>query len=111
VVAVLGTQPGVRKLFEGADFLPQRSVLRLAGTELGSNGINQAITFCNVSLEPSSVVMYSGYAFISYVGHKKAIISPLRRTRKLRALILLEVDAFLCWTFLCITTVDIVAFF
>ena len=43
-------------LFEGADFLPQRSVLGLAGTELGSNGINQAITFCDVSLESRYVL-------------------------------------------------------
>ena len=39
-----GLGPVCASLFEGADFLPQRSVLGLAGTELGS-------TFCNVSLE------------------------------------------------------------
>lgn len=42
------------------------------------------------AMSPSSVVMYSTCTFVSYGGHEKVIISPLRRTRKLRALILLR---------------------
>jgi hypothetical protein len=41
-------------------------------------------------MSPSSVVMYSVCALVSYGCHKYMIISPLRRTRKLRALILLR---------------------
>jgi hypothetical protein len=42
------------------------------------------------AISPSSVVMYSAIDFLRYSGHRKVIISPLRRTRKLRALILLR---------------------
>ena len=42
------------------------------------------------AISPSRVVMYSGVDFLSYSRHRKVIISPLRRTRKLRALILLR---------------------
>jgi hypothetical protein len=83
------------------------------------------------AMSPSSVVMYSTCTFVSYDGgHEKVIISPLRRTRKLRALILLRscrfslLDIFLyssgegrqsspssLGSSLSLTTADTVAFF
>jgi hypothetical protein len=78
--------PVEETLFEGRDLLAEGGVLRLGGAEFGADGIDKTIPLGDVALEGGDVL----WGAVSTRARGTGEHGPLRRTRKLRALILLR---------------------